>query len=287
MDRVKEYVLRHFEGIVVLSIFCGVLLMNFFVIQKAAFLHFYFLPALIAGYVLGKRMALLSSFLSVGFVVLFSAIAPGRFALGETKLDAAVTLVLWGGFLVLTSYLVGHLYERNQEKLHQLKQAYVGVLEILSKYIEGNDRYTMSHSMRVSQLATEVAIAMKLSERQIENCRVGGLLHDIGKVEISMNLIRKAAALTEREKKIVDTHAEKGARMIDAMGDILKDVVPIIECHHKHYRNGEKENSQVPLESFIIAVVDAYDAIVTDRPYRAGKPPFAAVAELERCSGTQ
>lgn len=287
MQRIKALILGHFEGLVVVTIFGGVLLMNYFVVQKAAFLNFYFLPALVAGYVLGKRMALLTSALCIGLVTLFMKIAPDHFALGESAVDTGVTLVLWGGFLVLTSYVVGSLYERNEEKVRQLKQAYVGVLEILSKYIEGNDRYTMSHSMRVSQLATVVAKAMKLSDREIENCRVGGLLHDIGKVEISMDLIRRAAALTDAEKEVVATHAERGARMIDTMGDILKDVVPIIECHHTFYRDGDKENTHVPLESFIVAVADTYDAIVTDRPYRAGKPPFQAVVEIEKGSGTQ
>jgi len=214
-------------------------------------------------------------------------IEPARFAIGATRLDMTITIVFWGGFLVLTSYVVGLLYERKEEKVTELQQAYVGVLEILSKYIEGNDRYTQGHSLRVSHMAAQVARAMDLTREQIENCRVAGLLHDIGKVEISIDLIRKAAGLTEDERKIVDSHAEKGARMIDSLGGILRDVVPIIELHHTPYREDGVENDNVPLEAFIIAVVDAYDAMITDRPYRAGRQPYEAMTELEKCSGTQ
>lgn len=288
IDKMKNAALRHFEGFVVLSTFCGVLLMNFFVVQKASFLHFYFLPSLVAGYVLGRRMAVFTSILSIGFVVLFIAISGARFSLGETPLDTAVTIALWGGFLMLTSYVVGSLYEQNAEKMRHLKHAYVGVLEILSKYIESRDRHTLGHSMRVSRFAAEIAKEMRLPPAKVENCRVAGLLHDIGKVELSMNLIRKAAALSDEERDDIATQAKTGARMIDSMGDILKDVVPIIEDQPTHYRgSGDSDGAGPPIEAFIITVADAYDVLVTDGPFRAGKPSYLAIAELEKCAGRE
>src|SRR5262245_8298869 len=113
MDRAKNFVHSHFEALIIVSIFAGVLLMNFLVVQKAAFLNFYYLPALIAGYALGRRMALLASMLSVGFVVLFSTVlAPDRFALGVSGIDTTFTILLWGCFLILASVMVGTLHER-------------------------------------------------------------------------------------------------------------------------------------------------------------------------------
>jgi putative nucleotidyltransferase with HDIG domain len=287
MKTFRGLVLRHFEAAVVLSIFLGVLLMNYLVVQKASFLNFYYLPVLVAGCVLGLRTAFLASALSIGFVTLFATVMPNRLSLGATPFDSVMTLLLWGGFLVLTSYAVGRLYEQNAERVRQLQRAYVGVLEILSRYIEANDRYTLGHSMRVSQLAVEVARTLGLPSERVENCRVGGLLHDIGKLEVSTDLIRKAATLTDEERAAVKTHAQKGARMIDSLGAILQDVVPIIETHHLPYREGERVHEEVPLESSIIAAADAFDAIVTDRPYRAGKPPYQALAEIERAAGGQ
>jgi putative nucleotidyltransferase with HDIG domain len=169
--------------------------------------------------------------------------------------------------------------------MHELRQAYVGVLEILSKYIESNDRYTMGHSIRVSHLAADTAEQMGLPETRIENCRVAGLLHDIGKVEISMDLIRKASTLTQEEVEVVAAHAQRGARMIDSLGGILREVVTIIEHHHTYFQ--DRHQREVPQEAYILAVADAYDAIVTDRPYRSGKPPYQAIEELVRGAGTQ
>ncbi|MBN1824820.1 MAG: HD domain-containing protein [Candidatus Eisenbacteria bacterium] len=286
MERIKEFVFRHFEALVVLSVFGGVLTMHLLVVHQASFLHFYFLPALLAGYVLGLRAALLTSLLSIAFLVFFMQ-AASEPILGSDGGEAAFTIGVWGGFLILTSAVTGVLYEKKEKKVRELHSAYVGVLEILSKYIESNDRYTLGHSMRVSQMAAAVAERMGLSRRMVENCRVGGLLHDIGKVEISLDLIRKASALTEAERAEVATHAERGARMIDSLGGILQEVVPVIEMHHLHYKEGGMEGTALPIESQIISVADTYDAIVTDRPYRAGRPPVQAFAELEKGSGTQ
>jgi len=287
LDKVKQFIVRHFEGFVVLAVFGGILLMNYFVVQKASFLHFYFLPALVAGFVLGRRMAILTSVLSISFVVLLRVIAPGHFSLGQSAIDTTVTIILWGGFLILTSYVVGSLHEQNAQKIRELKQAYVGVLEILSKYIESRDRYAMGHSLRVSRVASEIAKAMELPVNRVENCRVAGLLHDIGKVELSMNLIRNAAALSDVEREDIATQAKTGARMIDSMGEILKDVVPIIEHQHALYGEAGERDRGAPLESFIIGAADAYDVLVTDGPYRAGKPPYVAVAEMEKCAGRE
>lgn len=287
METLKKRIMENFEVCVVLAVLAGVLCMHFFVVYKAPFLHFYYLPVLVAGFVLGRRAALSASVLAVGFVLFFALTRPADFSIGGTPFERTITVVLWGGFLILTSYVVGNLYQRKEEKIREVQDAYVGVLQILSKYIEGNDKYTQGHSLRVSYMAARLGAAMGLSEKSIENCRVAGLLHDIGKVEISLNLIRKAAALTEAERRIIDTHASRGARIIDSFGPILHEVVPIIEEHHTPYSKNDRINDQVPLESFIIAVADAYDAMITDRPYRAGRQPFEAIAELENSSGTQ
>jgi putative nucleotidyltransferase with HDIG domain len=186
---------------------------------------------------------------------------------------------------------VGTLYEQKEKKIRELKQAYIGVVEILSKYLEASDRYTKGHSVRVADYATEIAIAMELPRSEVENIRVAGLLHDIGKIDISSNLIKKAATLSEEEKKIVDEHAEKGAVLLSSVGTILKEAIPIVMSHHEYFIKDKekkgKELGEVPLGARIIAVADAFDAMVTDRPYRKGKPPWQAIEELEKCAGTQ
>ncbi len=91
--------------------------------------------------------------------------------------------------LILASVAVGTLYEKNERRLLELKGAYIGILEILSKYLESTDRYTKGHSVRVSEFAMEIAKAMDLPPVEVENIRVAGLLHDIGKIEVSGEIL--------------------------------------------------------------------------------------------------
>jgi putative nucleotidyltransferase with HDIG domain len=197
----------------------------------------------------------------------------------------------WGGFLILASVAVGTLYERNDQRLQELRQAYIGILEILSKYLESTDRYTKGHSVRVSELAMEIAIAMELHRTEVENIRVAGLLHDIGKIDISGEVLRKAADLSTEERELVDSHAMKGAYLLFAVGSVLKEVVPIVVAHHKYFVDtlDSKDNDKVkvPLGARIVAVADAFDAMTTDRPYRKGMPPWEALNELVSKGGSQ
>ncbi|MGZ6224671.1 MAG: HD-GYP domain-containing protein, partial [Syntrophales bacterium] len=216
---------------------------------------------------------------------------PQRFLDAKEIVKGVAQLSSWGGFLILASITVGTLYERNEQKIKELKNAYVGILEILSKYLESTDRYTKGHSVRVSELAMETGIAMELHRSVVENIRVAGLLHDIGKVEISSEILQKAAKLSTEEKELMDSHTVKGAYILTAVGGVLKEVVPIVIAHHKYYAetldNNNGDKMKIPLGARVIAVADAYDAMTTDRPYRKGMPPWVALEEIVGKSGKQ
>ena len=161
----------------------------------------------------------------------------------------------------------------------------------MSKYLETADRYTQGHSVRVARISQDIAIAMRLSRKNVENIKAAALLHDIGKTEISMNIVNKAAGLSDAEKKIMSSHSERGAELVSMVGSVLKDAVPIVLLHHKYYFETEKDYSKemrpAAIGASIIAVADAYDALVTDRPYRAGVLPWKAMEEIKKNSGRQ
>ena len=291
MDNLKDFVFKHFEKILILTISLMVVSASFFIFQKLSFLNFYYLPVLVSGYVLGRRMSVLTALFCVALIA-FSAINnPHLFQTKTSSLLLVTDLMLWGGFLILASYVVGTLYEQKESKIQELRNAYVGVLEILTKYLESYDRYTRSHSLRVADYATSIAIAMELPRHQVENIKVAALLHDIGKIEISSDLIKKAATLTDEEKKEVDAHPQKGVELLSMVGGVLKEAMPIVEAHHTYFvevNSSEKGGGkQVPLGARILAVADSFDAMVTDRPYRKGKPHWKAMEELDRFAGTQ
>ena len=279
-------VVRHLEPIVVGTIFLGVVLMNFLVVHRASLLNFYYLPVLVTGLFLGLRSSLAASLLSVGFVSLFNAIDPTRFALEATAAESWGTIALWGCFLVLTSLVVGTLHERNVDRHAQLRQAYLGTLEILTKYLESGGEHALGHSTRVSHLATDVARRLGLSDERIENCRVAGLLHDVGRVEIAGDLEGRSD-LSDAEREALEPYSQRGARMIDALGEMFRDVVPIIEYHQDPYAEDGRVNEYVPIEAHIVAAADTFDQIVSGGPRRAGNPPDVALAELEKWSGSQ
>jgi putative nucleotidyltransferase with HDIG domain len=291
MEQLKKIVLKHFEKILVLIILITALLGTYFLDEKSIVLNFYYLPVLVAGYFLGRRMGIMTAVLSIVVLLFFVFTLPERFPSDKIYGNSIPRLLSWGGFLILASVAVGTLYEENERQLKDLKNAYIGILEILSKYLESTDPYTKGHSVRVSELAKETAIAMDLPPNEVENVRVAGLLHDIGKVEVSGEILRKAAELSTQERELIDAHVVKGAYILTSVGSVLKEVVPIVVAHHKYFVDTLDKNNRdikkIPLAARIIAVADSFDAMTTDRPYRKGMPPWEAMQEILDNSGKQ
>ena len=291
MDRFKHFIVGHFEKILVTIILIVAFLGTYYIDEETIVLNFYYLPVLMASYFLGRRMGVLTAVFSVLAVLVFVLLFPQRFLSDKMFWYSIAKLSSWGGFLILASVAVGTLFEENGRRLKDLKNAYIGILEILSKYLESTDPYTKGHSARVSELAMETAVIMDLPRDEIENVRVSGLLHDIGKIEISGEILRKAAQLTTEERELIDTHTVKGAYILSSVGAVLKEVVPIVIAHHKYFVDSldenDREKTKIPLAARIIAVSDSFDAMTTDRPYRKGMPPWEALEEIVNKSGKQ
>lgn len=291
MGNVKAFIVRYFEQILVLVILAAAILGTFFIEDKTLLLNFYFLPVVFASYYLGKRLGVLSALLSILAVIICAIIFRDDFFPRDQEFRGIFLLSSWGGFLLLTSYAVGGLYEQKERRMEELQKAYVGILEILSKYIETKDGYTKGHSIRVSEYSKGIAIAMELPRHIVENIRVAGLLHDIGKIEISSEVIQKAASLTPQEKDLIDSHSERGGVILSKVGEVLQEVVPIVVAHHRYFEtatgSSEETLKAIPLGARIVAVADAFDAITTDRPYRKGKPPWEAIKEIIDQTGHQ
>jgi len=291
MEEFKQLIFKHFEkfivGVILFAAFAGTYLIH----EKSIILNFYYLPVLFSAYFLGRRMGVLTAVFSILAVVICVLLSPEQFYMNKMLWQNVTHLSSWGGFLILASVAVGTLYQKHEGRLQELRSAYIGILEILSKYLESSDRYTKGHSVRVSELAMEIAIAMELPRTQVENVRVAGLLHDIGKIEVSGEILLKAAELSTEEKELMDTHTVKGAYILSAVGGILKEVVPIVMAHHEYFVDTidlkNEDKLKIPLGARIVAVADAFDAMTTDRPYRKGVPPWEALNELVSKGGKQ
>ena len=182
----------------------------------------------------------------------------------------------WGSVLIITGYLMGTLYEHKTAQLRELRETYDGVLMLLRHFIS-KDKYTENHSYRVSVYAARIAARLDLDANRVEDVRAAAMLHDIGKLEISRDLLYKAARLTKEEFEHVQQHVERGVEMLESVGGSLRRVLPIILAHHDkfdgtgyHPLRGE----EIPIEARIISVADVYDALTSDRPYRKAMAPI-------------
>jgi diguanylate cyclase (GGDEF)-like protein/putative nucleotidyltransferase with HDIG domain len=159
----------------------------------------------------------------------------------------------------------------------------------LAQAVDARDTYTGSHSERVSELAARLATRLGLDVEQVELTRLAGSLHDLGKLAIPEEILRKAGELTDSERLVLQRHPQIGFRMLDSLG--VDPVAEIVLHHHERwdgagYPSGLR-GEESPLGARIIFVVDAYDAMTSDRVYRARLSHEEALAELRRCSGTQ
>jgi putative nucleotidyltransferase with HDIG domain len=234
----------------------------------------------------------MTALLSFSLVVSLTHFNPGLFAFhgGQTLADSKwFDITLWGATLMVTAYAMGTLYDRNQAKLRELRQTYHGVLLILRQFIS-KDKYTQNHSYRVSIYAAKIASALRFNEERIEDVRAAALLHDIGKLDISRDLLYKAARLTSEETEQVKTHIEKGGEILHSVGGALHRILPIVLAHHDNFDGSghhPTRGEDIPLEARIISVADAYDALTSDRPYRKATSPFEAKEIIMKSAGSQ
>jgi HD-GYP domain-containing protein (c-di-GMP phosphodiesterase class II) len=160
----------------------------------------------------------------------------------------------------------------------------------LSEAIEARDPYTRGHSARVAKMAHEVGLRLRCDDVQLSLLHLGGALHDVGKLVISEAILAKPGPLTEDEVAEVRKHPQAGARMV-ALDGTLRLAFPGVLFHHERWDGGGYPTGcagiQIPLEARILAVVDTYDAMTSDRPYRKALPAKAAIEEVGRCSGSQ
>ncbi len=156
--------------------------------------------------------------------------------------------------------------------------------------VEAKDTYTKGHSERVAEISEHLATMIGLNHADIERVRIAGILHDIGKIGVSEVLLLKEKKLEDREYEVLKLHTVEGQNILKPL-HFLNDILPAVYHHHerfdgKGYPSG-LAGEDIPLWARIIHVADAYDAMTSNRPYRAALSKAQAITELTSCSGTQ
>jgi diguanylate cyclase (GGDEF)-like protein len=159
----------------------------------------------------------------------------------------------------------------------------------LAKAVDARDAYTGSHSERVSEIAARIARRLGLDEQQVELTRLAARLHDLGKLAIPEEILRKPSALNESERLVLQRHPQIGHRMLESLG--VEPIAEWVLAHHERWDGDGYPNrlrgDEIPLGARIIFVADAFDAMTSERVYRKPLTSHEALEELERCAGTQ
>ena len=161
----------------------------------------------------------------------------------------------------------------------------------LASAIDAKDTYTKGHSSSVSRYSEALARAINLPEAEVERITLGALLHDVGKIGIPENVLRKPTNLSEEEWEIMKQHPVIGAEKVLMPNETLRDLIPIVKYHHEHWDGSgypEKlKGEEIPFAARIVSIADAYHALISDRPYRKGLSVSKACEILKMGSGIQ
>ncbi|MGO1470288.1 MAG: HD-GYP domain-containing protein [Tissierella sp.] len=211
-------------------------------------------------------------------------------AIGVMGVIIALSFISYG-YLSVILFFAPLLLARHSFKLYvEMRSFNIATIETLSKALEAKDPYTSGHSTRVGEYALLLANAYGLSKKRIDNLMTAAVLHDIGKIGIKDSILHKTDRLTREEFDQIRNHPAIGADILSKI-DTFKEVEPIVRYHHEKYDgSGYPEGlkgDEVPIEAYILAIADSFDAMTSDRSYRDGLDIDVACKEIEKNAGRQ
>lgn len=182
------------------------------------------------------------------------------------------------------------LDRRRALQLLDTRLAHVQTVRMLANAVEAREGYTRGHVERVQHYALQLARALGWDSEALSLCEFGALLHDVGKLAVPRSILNKRRALTYAEWELLRRHPETGRQMLEGV-DHLRGAIPYVLHHHERWNGtgypGRLAGQGIPREGRLLAIVDAYDAMTTNRPYRPAKPVEQALDEIRKQSGAQ
>ncbi len=196
---------------------------------------------------------------------------------------------LGDSFNLMTDHLESYIKDL-QRSAAENRELFLGTVKGLAAAIDGKDPYTRGHSERVSRISVAIAQRLGLPDDECERIRISALLHDVGKIAIDDNILKKPSALTDDEFLIMKQHPQKGYKIMSQIR-AMKEFLPGMYMHHEMV-NGQGypqglQGDEIPLMAKVVAVADTFDAMTTDRPYQQAMKFEDAVARIESFVGTR
>jgi len=241
--------------------------------------------ALVAGFYFAKKLAQPVQELAAGA----QRIAAGDFSRRITVLKHTELSELGVSFNQMTDQVERYIRDL-QWSANENRELFIGTVKALAAAIDGKDPYTRGHSERVSRFSLAICQGLGLPDDETERIRISALLHDVGKIGIDDNVLKKPAALTDEEFEIMKTHPQKGFKIMSQV-PAMRDFLPGMYMHHemidgKGYPQGLK-GDEIPLMARIVSVADAFDAMTTERPYQSAMRFEDALHCIKALTGTR
>jgi HD-GYP domain-containing protein (c-di-GMP phosphodiesterase class II) len=200
-------------------------------------------------------------------------------------------LILLAMPLIALLSLFAHERQERLERTLELSLAYSGTAHVLGDVIDAVDHYTGVHTREVVGLSIDVSRGLRLDATLQRDVEFAALLHDVGKIRVPNSIINKPGKLDDHEWAVIRRHTIDGEAMLKQVGGTLAGVGRLVRASHERYDGlGYPDGlvgDEIPIESRIVSVCDAYNAMTTDRPYRGRRTETAARAEIRRCAGSQ
>ncbi len=290
MNKIKEFVLKHFEVSLIILILVGIFAIAFLVHYKFSFLNFFFLPVILSGYFLGKNRAVLTAIFCILLMVLYLLFFNLLFGTGPgLSLDSGINLITWGSFLILTGAIIGVVSEQREKRIRNLRRSYIGSLEILLKYMEVADD-VKPRSMRVARLAGKMAEAAGLEKREVENIKSAALLYEAGDLRSSLPFFSEVVDFMALEMEPSDSQLDDRENvMLNSAASVLREVEPILFNYYHHYVEEahllDKDLDKIPMGSILIALADIHDRLTFNAPPLQEGEEYRSKTGIEKLGG--
>ena len=238
---------------------------------KTVALNLFFLPIVLSGYFLGRSTTGVLALLCVLVVTIVSMSAPNGFAGYDTPLVLGLAVTVWGAVLGLTAILVGTLCDTRAATVRELHHAYVGVVEVLTHYLQGGNPHVKSPSVRIAELSQTIAEELRLPQKQVDDVRVAALLHELGNVEVTTQVISRAFDSIESGPT---KRTFLGTDLVQSLGSVLEGALPLLAEQDDAVRDclndqNSARSTEAPLGVRIIRIARAYDDVTC---HAVGRP---------------
>ncbi len=246
-------------------------------------LNLFFLPVVLAAFFLGRYRAGILAVFCVVCAAVVTALDLSNFAAYTSPLIIGLALTVWAAALSLTAILAGTLSDERSEKIVELHDAYVGVVEVLTRYLNSADPKLNERSALSSQLAQRVGAQMKLSAREIDDIRVATLLQDMKSFEVTAKVIQKAIGSIAQSR--TSQHTFHGSDLAQSLGHVLRGALPLLVEHDRLFDVENLDEAvatrpEAPIGAHVVRSVRRYVTLVYEQPGTV--PPAEAIDILKR-----